>query len=106
MIDVDSKSGKPRKFKVDVVVTDRLPAWLEDNDVHFKFHRQKLDIWQFLQGPFGFLLVMVLIYFIIMRQIKSVGHGAMSFGKSRARLLARDHNKITFAEVAGVEEAK
>ena len=34
------------------------------------------------------------------------GKGAMSFGKSRARMLNEDNNRITFADVAGVEEAK
>jgi len=41
-----------------------------------------------------------------MRQMRSVGSGALSFGKSRARLLTRDRNKITFQEVAGINEAK
>ncbi len=106
MTEMDPKLGKPRKFKVEVVVTDGLPAWLMKNGVPFEFKRQKIDFWQILQGPFLFLLVLVFIYFLIMRQIRSAGHGVMSFGKSRARLLARDHNKITFAEVAGVEEAR
>ena len=106
MTDVDVKSGKNRKFKVDIVVTDGLPGWLMKNGVNFSFSRQRVDFWQIVQGALPFLLVLGLLYFLIMRQIKSVGHGAMSFGNSRARLLARDHNKITFAEVAGVEEAK
>ncbi|MDD5677676.1 MAG: ATP-dependent zinc metalloprotease FtsH [Kiritimatiellae bacterium] len=106
MTEVDAKLGKPRKFKVEVVVTDGLPAWLKDNGVQFKFIRQRIDFWQILQGALPFLLVLGLLYFLVIRQIRSVGHGAMSFGKSRARLLARDHNKITFAEVAGVEEAR
>ena len=38
--------------------------------------------------------------------MKNSGRGAMSFGKSRAKLLTRDKNKITFSQVAGVDEAK
>lgn len=106
MTEIDSKSGKPRRFKVDIVVTDGLPAWLMKNGVPFSFNRPKLDLWQLLQGALPFLLVLGLLYFLFVRQMRSVGHGAMSFGKSRARLLARDRNKITFAEVAGIEEAK
>lgn len=44
--------------------------------------------------------------FFIMRQIQAGGGKAMSFGKSRAKLLTESKNKITFKEVAGVDEAK
>jgi cell division protease FtsH len=40
------------------------------------------------------------------QQIRMAGKGALNFGKSKARMLARDKNKITFKDVAGVEEAK
>ncbi len=53
-----------------------------------------------------FLLLAALIYFFFIRQIKMAGHGALSFGKSRARMLTKEKNKTTFKEVAGVEEAK
>ena len=52
------------------------------------------------------VLVLGLIYLLVRQQIKSAGRGALSFGKSRARLLSLDRNKITFKDVAGVEEAK
>ncbi len=52
------------------------------------------------------LLLMGLVYFFFRQQIKMAGRGAMSFGKSRARLLTMDKNKITFKQVAGVDEAK
>jgi cell division protease FtsH len=51
-------------------------------------------------------LFLVLIYFFFRQQIRMAGKGAMSFGKSKAKMLARDKNKITFKDVAGVEEAK
>jgi cell division protease FtsH len=53
-----------------------------------------------------FVLVFGIIYFFIIRQIKMAGKGALSFGKSRARMLNKEKNKITFKDVAGVEEAK
>jgi cell division protease FtsH len=52
------------------------------------------------------LLILGALYFFIFRQIKMAGKGAMSFGKSRARMLNKEKNKITFKDVAGVEEAK
>ncbi len=52
------------------------------------------------------LLVIMLLYFIFSRQMKGVGSTAMNFGKSPARLLTKEQNKITFKDVAGCEEAK
>ncbi len=53
-----------------------------------------------------FLVIGFLIWFFFIRQIKMAGKGALSFGKSKARMLAKEKNKTTFKDVAGVEEAK
>ena len=53
--------------------------------------------------PMVFLLVM---FYLFMRQLQAGGGKAMSFGKSRARLLNESQNKVTFADVAGIDEAK
>jgi cell division protease FtsH len=52
------------------------------------------------------LLVAFLVYFFFIRQIKMAGKGALSFGKSKARLLSKEKNRTTFKDVAGVDEAK
>ena len=52
------------------------------------------------------LLIAVWVYFMRQMQGAGGGRGAMSFGKSRARLLGEDQVTVTFADVAGVEEAK
>jgi cell division protease FtsH len=52
------------------------------------------------------LILIVALFFFIMRQIQAGGGKAMSFGKSRAKLLTEHKNKVTFKDVAGVEEAK
>jgi cell division protease FtsH len=51
------------------------------------------------------LLIGAFIWFFFIRQIKMAGKGALSFGKSKARLLAKERNKTTFKDVAGIEEA-
>jgi cell division protease FtsH len=51
-------------------------------------------------------LFLLVLYFLFRQQIRMAGKGALNFGKSKARMLARDKNKITFKDVAGVEEAK
>ncbi|MCB9556842.1 MAG: ATP-dependent metallopeptidase FtsH/Yme1/Tma family protein [Deltaproteobacteria bacterium] len=53
--------------------------------------------------PMIFLFV---IFFFFMRQLQAGGGKAMSFGKSKAKLLSDHQNKVTFEDVAGVEEAK
>jgi cell division protease FtsH len=52
-----------------------------------------------------FLLIGVLFWFFFIRQIKMAGKGALSFGKSKARMLAKERNKTMFKDVAGIEEA-
>ncbi len=106
MLDLDEATGKPSKFKVDLPVTEDLIKLLRDNNVQFKFKAQNPYLWQVLTGAIPFLLVLGLLYFLFVRQMKIAGRGAMSFGKSRARLMSRDKNTITFADVAGVDEAK
>ena len=54
-------------------------------------------------APFALLLG---LWFFLLRQMQSGGNKAMSFGKSRARLLSMQQKKITFKDVAGVDEAK
>lgn len=51
------------------------------------------------------LLVVLVLYFIFARQMKGVGTNAMNFGKSPAKLLTKGANKVTFKDVAGVDEA-
>jgi cell division protease FtsH len=57
-------------------------------------------------GLLPIVLVGALIWFFFIRQIRAAGKGALSFGKSKARLLSKEKNKTTFKDVAGVEEAK
>jgi len=59
-----------------------------------------------LQLAPALLLIMVFIYMLRQMQGAGGGRGAMSFGKSRARLLGEDQVNVTFADVAGVDEAK
>ncbi len=81
---------------------------LEDNNVRFTAEEPETQslIGQLLISSFPILLLIgVWIYF--MRQMQGGGRGgAMSFGKSKAKLLSEDNINITFADVAGIDEAK
>ncbi len=52
------------------------------------------------------LVFVFLLFFFFMRQLQAGGGKAMSFGKSRAKLMTEHHNKVTFADVAGIDESK
>ena len=51
-------------------------------------------------------LFLLILYFFFRSQIKMAGRSALNFGKSKARMLSKEKNRITFKDVAGVEEAK
>ena len=53
-----------------------------------------------------FVLFGALVWFFLIRQLKMAGKGALSFGKSKARMLSKEKNRTTFKDVAGVDEAK
>ncbi len=53
-----------------------------------------------------FIIIIGLLYFLFVRQLRMAGRGALNFGKSRAKMLARDKERVTFADVAGCDEAK
>jgi cell division protease FtsH len=97
-----------RKKKVSIgIVGEQINKELVDNDVKVEYAADDQNgLWTSLLVywlPMVFLLV---IFFFFMRQLQASGGKAMSFGKSRARLLNESQNKVTFADVAGIDEAK
>jgi cell division protease FtsH len=74
-----------------------------------KIFYEKDDSSPFWSSTIVTLLPMLFIgvmFFLFMRQLQAGGGKAMSFGKSKARMLSDSQNKVTFADVAGVDEAK
>ena len=79
---------------------------LRDHGVDITIKDQSSNAWLGIliqAAPFALLLG---LWFFFLRQMQSGGNKAMSFGKSRARLLSMQQKKITFKDVAGVDEAK
>ena len=106
LTEIDPATGNSKTFYVDVVITEELLKLLQDNEVNFKF-KPASTFWPIFWNIVPFALIFIVIYFFLSRQMRAAGGRAMSFGKSRAKLMKKDdHNKITFANVAGVEEAK
>ncbi|HEX4970325.1 MAG TPA: ATP-dependent zinc metalloprotease FtsH [Steroidobacteraceae bacterium] len=88
---------------------DALIGLLEKSGVKFDGtapERQSFLMQLFISSFPILLLIAVWVYFMRQMQGGAGGRGAMSFGKSRARLLGEDQVQVTFADVAGVDEAK
>ena len=64
------------------------------------------SFWMSLWVSWGPILLLIAVWIFFMRQMQSGGGKAMSFGKSRAKLLSESSAKITFNDVAGIDEAK
>jgi cell division protease FtsH len=74
-------------------------------DIKFETEDSQSLLTQFLVSwmPLG---VLCILFVFLMRQLQAGGGKAMSFGKSKAKLLTENHNKVTFQDVAGIDEAK
>jgi len=102
--EVEGKAGEER-FKIKTRLTPSLEEKLYASG-KFKAVEPNTFLLNFFYAVLPFILLAALIYFFLIRQIKMAGKGALSFGKSKARVLNKERNKVTFKDVAGVEEAK
>jgi len=102
-------ASKQRSKKVTLgpAPTDDVLKLLEERKVKLAFEKDEgSPFWSsalITVLPMIFLLVM---FYLFMRQLQAGGGKAMSFGKSKARMLSETQNKVTFADVAGINEAK
>jgi cell division protease FtsH len=109
MVKPTDKAGKTLladQFKVSVsstILGDELRDLLKDKA---QYVRESDYLSRAIFTFLPFLLIILLLFFLFRQQMKSAGKGAMSFGKSKARLLTMDRNKVTFKDVAGIQEAK
>lgn len=71
----------------------------------FKSEEPSPNYFSYLFTTLPVLLVILVLYLLFARQMKGMGNSAMNFGKSPARLMNKSDNKITFKDVAGVDEA-
>ncbi|MEK6679854.1 MAG: ATP-dependent zinc metalloprotease FtsH [Nitrospirota bacterium] len=79
---------------------------LREKDVKITVRPIDDNKWYAFLLNWGPMLILLGIWIFFMRQMQTGGNKALSFGKSRAKLLNAAHKKITFADVAGVDEAK
>ncbi len=89
-----------------VYFSDEMEAMIRDNVITDFDTDPPSGIWSNLLLPLlPIVLLVVIIYYLFVRQMRNAGKGAMQFGKSRAKLV-QSLDKVTFSDVAGVTEAK
>ncbi len=102
------------KFKDDTGFNTTAPANypdmiknLRDKGVNINIRDVTNGSWPLqLLGTWAPLILLAALWFFMIRQMQTGGNKALSFGKSRARLLSMQQKKVTFKDVAGVDEAK
>ncbi|WP_045809151.1 ATP-dependent zinc metalloprotease FtsH [Candidatus Neoehrlichia procyonis] len=96
------------KFRTNGIIYDNLIKSLQAHKVTFSFASDETFL-----GIIGNIFIswfpmflLVIIWFIFLKQMQAGGNRTMSFSKSRARLMTENRNKVTFNDVAGIDEAK
>ena len=107
--DLEGTDVNNKKFKT-IIPGDQsldLAKELNNNGVTVKLEKTSNSslMYVFLSSWLPFILL-IGFWIFLMRQMQSGGNKALSFGKSRARLMSSQQKKVTFKDVAGVEEAK
>jgi len=96
-----------RQFKTYTVEYPELVKLLRDNHVAINAKPPDDSPWYVtLLVTWGPFVLFLALWFFLMRQMQIGGNKALSFGRSRARMLTEDRKKITFSDVAGIDEAK
>ncbi|MDP3501531.1 MAG: ATP-dependent zinc metalloprotease FtsH [Myxococcales bacterium] len=100
--------GTNEKFRTMGPPADaRILEQLRTKKVNYNFvPSDENGFWIGMLTQFIPILILFLFFLFFMRQLQGTGGKAMTFGKSKAKLLSESHNKITFADVAGIDECK
>ncbi len=105
---VSGELANGEKFRTyapqDVQLVDRL----KEKGVAFSAEpEQQTSVWLILlYQSLPFLLILGIAFFVMRQMQKNAGSGAMGFGKSKAKLLTEKHGRVTFDDVAGIDEAR
>ncbi|MEW6730088.1 MAG: ATP-dependent zinc metalloprotease FtsH [Acidobacteriota bacterium] len=99
-----------RKFKTDLpnpeVQAKLVDLMRQKPNINIKFKSSGSNAWLAALLTYAPILLFICFWIFMMRQMQSGGNKALSFGKSRAKLLSNQNKRVTFKDVAGVEEAK
>jgi len=97
--------GQSVQFKLETRLSESLEQQLLGGG-KFKVAEPNTMLVSLFYTLLPFIIIAAFVYFFFIRQIKLAGKGALSFGKSKAKMLSKEKNRTTFKDVAGVDEAK
>jgi cell division protease FtsH len=100
------EGGRFRNVTVANTAIPDITKSLVDHNVKYNYKEAKNPDWLSWLGTMAPLILLVLFWVFMMRQMQAGGNKALSFGKSRARLLTAQQKKATFKDVAGIDEPK
>ena len=90
-----------------VILSNTLEELMRTSGAKITVEADSAGFWNFIcVSILPVLLIIAVIYFISMRQMRMNGHGAMDFGKSKARMIPPDELNVHFEDIAGADEAK
>jgi cell division protease FtsH len=102
---IEGELADGTKFTVSFLENYEVTQLLLDNGLPFKVDNQQQSIWlQILINAIPFIIMFGLIFFM-MNQLQGGGSKVLQFGKSKARIVTKGKKRVTFKDVAGVEEA-
>jgi cell division protease FtsH len=98
-----------RTFRTNAPPSDpTLVPKLRERNVAFEVQPEaQTSLWMLLlYQSLPFLLILGIAFFVMRQMQKNAGSGAMGFGRSKAKLLTEKHGRVTFDDVAGIDEAR
>ena len=105
---ISGKMVTGESFRTNAIPDPQLPTRLRDKQVAFEGQPDaQTSVWLILlYQSLPFLLILGIAFFIMRQMQKNAGSGAMGFGRSKAKLLTEKSGRVTFDDVAGIDESR
>ncbi|HEX6709647.1 MAG TPA: cell division protein FtsH, partial [Rubrobacter sp.] len=103
--EIKTDNGSTKKFEYSYTQLTDVAGQLDKANIAYSVDPQNTGFWLTLLGTLAPILLIVLFFILFMSSMQGGGNRVMSFGKSRARRMTKDQPKVTFSDVAGVDEA-
>jgi cell division protease FtsH len=100
------KDNAKEQFRVNALPSESMEQYLQEKKIRWQIVYSNNFFGSLFREMLPVIIILGIIFFLFARQIKDMNSRAMGFGKSRAKMLAKDTKKLTFANVAGITEAK
>ncbi len=105
--DISGEYAEGRRFKSYAPDYPDLVKILRETGVRIEAKpKAESPLWQSILISWFPMILLIAVWIFFMRQVQVGGGKALAFGKSRARILNKEHNRVTFEDVAGIDEAK